>query len=217
MTTMDPFAVLGVDPGVPPDELAAAYRRAAKRWHPDRGGGEQAAKRMAEINAAYDLLRDGGWRSAMVASMQASAAPAPRTRTRGSWLSQGMRRALGAELIAALQDGEDVKLVTPTATWASPNTVLAVTDRRLLWLLDDAIGQRVQSIGFRDIEELEVSRRRLRRHLAAVRIRTARGRRHTFAELRDETAEDIARRVGAARARAASGARRRSRAGPPAA
>jgi curved DNA-binding protein CbpA len=37
--TMDPFATLGVTPGAAPDELAAAYRRAAKRWHPT---GEEA-------------------------------------------------------------------------------------------------------------------------------------------------------------------------------
>ncbi len=204
---MDPFAVLGVDPGAPPDVLTAAYRRAAKRWHPDRGGGEAAAKRMAEINAAYDLLRDGGWRTAMAASMQASAAraapAAPRPRPKGAWLSADMRQALGGELIAKLQDGEDVRLVTPASTWASPTTVLAVTDRRLIWLLDDTIGERVQSIAFRDIAELEVTQRRLRRHVASVRIRTRQGRRHTFAELRPATAVDIARRVGRARSDAA--------------
>ena len=44
--------------------MAAAYRSQAKRWHPDRGGGEEAARRMAEINAAYDLLRAGAAQAA---------------------------------------------------------------------------------------------------------------------------------------------------------
>src|SRR4051794_41612541 len=58
---MDPFAALEVPPGATPEEIAAAYRRLAKRWHPDRGGGAPAAARMAEINVAYDVLRSGAW------------------------------------------------------------------------------------------------------------------------------------------------------------
>ena len=57
----DPFAVLGVTPGASGEEIAAAYRRLAKRWHPDRAGGQDAARRMAEINAAYDLVRSERW------------------------------------------------------------------------------------------------------------------------------------------------------------
>src|SRR5919198_1074102 len=56
---MDPFAALEVPPGASAEEIAAAYRRLAKRWHPDRGGGAAAAARMAEINVAYDVLRAG--------------------------------------------------------------------------------------------------------------------------------------------------------------
>ena len=60
MAAVDPFAVLGLDPASSPQEAAAAYRRLAKEWHPDRAGVD-AARRMAEINAAYDLLRAGDW------------------------------------------------------------------------------------------------------------------------------------------------------------
>ena len=58
---MDPFAALDLPPGASPEEVASAYRSLAKRWHPDRGGGAAAAARMAEINAAYDVLRAGAW------------------------------------------------------------------------------------------------------------------------------------------------------------
>ena len=57
MLVMDPYAVLGVRPGSPEREILAAYREQAKRWHPDRGAGDEAEQRMAEINAAYDLVR----------------------------------------------------------------------------------------------------------------------------------------------------------------
>ncbi|MGH2949219.1 MAG: J domain-containing protein, partial [Solirubrobacteraceae bacterium] len=56
---MDACSILGVRPGASESEATAAYRELAKRWHPDRGGGEEAARRMAEINAAYDILRAG--------------------------------------------------------------------------------------------------------------------------------------------------------------
>lgn len=195
---MDPFSLLGVGPDARPSELAAAYRRAAKRWHPDRGGGERSATKMAEINAAYDLLRDGGWRSAQVAAAKAARLKAPpRRRPRGFWLSDAIRQALGGELIAALDEGEEVNLVAPAATWASPHTILAVTDRRLLWLNDDAIGHRVQSMPFHAITEVRLVRRRFRSHVASVRIRTSVGRRLSFAELRPSTAGDIVRRVTA--------------------
>jgi curved DNA-binding protein CbpA len=55
---MDAYGVLGLPPTATPVEVAAAYRRLAKEWHPDRGGGD---RRMAEINAAYDLLRATDW------------------------------------------------------------------------------------------------------------------------------------------------------------
>ena len=94
---------------------------------------------MAEINAAYDLLRAG------IAHETARRPPRPAPRRRGAWLPDAVRRALGPELIDALREREAVRLVTPASTWASPRAVLAVTERRLLWLLDDAPVARVRS------------------------------------------------------------------------
>ena len=56
---VDPYAVLGVQPGASREEVQAAYRAAAKRWHPDRAGSVEAQARMAQLNAAWELLRDG--------------------------------------------------------------------------------------------------------------------------------------------------------------
>ena len=141
MMRVDPYAILGISATAGEREVAAAYRELAKRWHPDQGGGEEAVRRMAEINAAFDLLRAG-------AAHQASAAAgaASRAARRGAWLPDAVRRALGPELLEALSDREAVKFVTPVSTWASPRAVLAVTERRLLWLLDDAPVARVRSL-----------------------------------------------------------------------
>ncbi|MDP3768800.1 MAG: J domain-containing protein [Dehalococcoidia bacterium] len=52
----DPFAVLGVLPSAPPDEIRKAYRKLAFTHHPDKGGSED---RMKRINAAYDAVTAG--------------------------------------------------------------------------------------------------------------------------------------------------------------
>ena len=102
---------------------------------------------MAEINAAYDLVRAAAQHEAAAAGASDSAAGA-----RGDWLIP--RAAAGARPGAAattLNRGEDVRLVTPTSTWASRARSWRVTDRRLLWLLDDAPVSRVHSLAFRNV------------------------------------------------------------------
>ena len=96
---MDPFAVLGLDPASSPQEAAAAYRRLAKEWHPDRAGVD-AARRMAEINAAYDLLRAGDWqrrREGAHARARAAtrAVPTPTPRPAAGRRGHGCRRRSG--------------------------------------------------------------------------------------------------------------------------
>ncbi len=196
---MDPFAVLGVPPDAAPDELAEAYRRLARRWHPDRGRGPEAHRRMAEVNAAYDAVRRRRF------ARRPERGPGPRERDAaagrparwplGTWLPEAVRRSLGRELLAALQPGEEVTVVTPVSTFASPAAVLAVTDRRLLWLLDDAVTGRVRSLGFSAIADVEHRLSWPRRRRAVLRLRTKAGRRLSFAELRPDTAAAIAGHV----------------------
>jgi len=51
------YRTLGVSPSATDDEIKTAYRKLAKRYHPDANPGEEAAaKKMAEINAAYDEI-----------------------------------------------------------------------------------------------------------------------------------------------------------------
>jgi hypothetical protein len=191
MRRVDPYAILGVSAMVGVNELDAAYREQVRRWHPDRVGGEEAARRMAEINAAYDMLR---------AAAAHTAAPPPRRsarrrNARGAWLPDAVRRALGPELLEALADREAVRLVTPVSTWASPRAILAVTERRLLWLLDDAPVSRVRSLPFRDITAVSSRLHRPGKRAATLSLRTSGGRRHSFADLRPHTAAAIERQV----------------------
>jgi hypothetical protein len=129
---------------------------------------QEASGAWAEINAAYDLPAQRavagaqarrGPPSAGAARCGGPAAPAERPRRRGDWLPEGVRRALGLELLTVLHRGEDVRLVTPVSVWASPQALLAVTDRRLLWLLDDALTNRVRSLDLPAITGVEVKAR----------------------------------------------------------
>ena len=55
----DPYKVLGVSPDASDDEIKQAYRRLAKKYHPDRNpGDEEAAKKMQEVNAAYEQIKN---------------------------------------------------------------------------------------------------------------------------------------------------------------
>jgi hypothetical protein len=190
---MDPHAVLGLPPGAAPAQVTATYRELAKRWHPDRGGGREAERRMAEINSAYDLLRAAAWTQ----RHERPPAQPPRV-ARGAWLAPAIRRALGHELLGALEPRENVWLGTPVTTWASPQALLAASDRRLLWLLDDAVTARVHTLPFAAIEAAEHALRRPRRRVATLRVRARDGRRLAFGELRPATAAALARTIAEA-------------------
>ena len=56
----DPYKVLGVPNGASEEECTKAYKRLAKKYHPDLNpNNKEAEKKMAEINAAYDQIKSG--------------------------------------------------------------------------------------------------------------------------------------------------------------
>ncbi len=57
----DPYKVLGVSPNASDDEIKAAYRQLAKKYHPDNYANnplaDLAEEKMREINEAYDMIQ----------------------------------------------------------------------------------------------------------------------------------------------------------------
>lgn len=55
----DPYKVLGVSPNASDEEIKKTYRRLARKYHPDvNPDDKEAARKMQEINAAYEQIKN---------------------------------------------------------------------------------------------------------------------------------------------------------------
>ena len=202
--TNDPYAILGVERDASLREVSAAWRRLAKEWHPDLRGDANAIGRMVQVNAAYEQIlaeRTGRAAAPSTASSPAEAAAGAeddvRPRGRGWWLDPHLRIALGAELLGSLHDQEQVEHVVPCEVGGS-DALLVVTDRRLLWLLDDNVLGRVRSIPLAAVTAVERPPSRPWRRSAAVRVSRGRSR-VTFGGLDAGMADRILATIAAVR------------------
>ncbi len=58
MSIPDPYKVLQVDPEADHEVIAAAYKRLARKYHPDVSPDPDSVARMVRINRAWEMLRD---------------------------------------------------------------------------------------------------------------------------------------------------------------
>lgn len=59
----DPYKVLQVDPEAEDEVIEAAYRRLARKYHPDVAPGAEAQARMVALNRAWEMLSEPGRRA----------------------------------------------------------------------------------------------------------------------------------------------------------
>lgn len=113
--TRNPYQVLGVDVTASTADVRRAYVRLARVNHPDAAGGDVA--RMAEINAAWELLADPQRRAAFDGTAASSSVPrqgsrqtaivdvppplAPLPPARIPWKLMGVMAALGIGIVLA--------------------------------------------------------------------------------------------------------------------
>ncbi len=65
MAQRDYYEVLGVGPNAAAEQIKAAYRKLARRYHPDLNRNDKTAEtRFKEVQEAYDVLSDpkNAWR-----------------------------------------------------------------------------------------------------------------------------------------------------------
>ncbi len=55
---MDPYKILGIDRNASDDEVKKAYRKLAKRYHPDVCKEKDAEVKFKEVQNAYDMIMD---------------------------------------------------------------------------------------------------------------------------------------------------------------
>lgn len=91
----DHYKVLQVDSEADPEIVQAAFRRLAQKFHPDVTPGPDAARRMASINAAWEVLRDpdrrGAYDGERALAARSSPADIVRRTQDGSGSSAGSR------------------------------------------------------------------------------------------------------------------------------
>jgi preprotein translocase subunit Sec63 len=119
ITRPDYYRILQVHPGAEREVVDAAYRRLAAKYHPDVNHASNAAERMRQINAAYEVLSDPVKRAAYDAFWGVTLSPD--TSPHASPRSQQSARAWRTLLIVA-----GVILITGVAFRLAPSFLLLV-------------------------------------------------------------------------------------------
>lgn len=65
MSVPDPYKILQVDPEAEDEVIEAAYKRLARKYHPDVSPDPASVERMVRINQAWEMLRDPVRRAAV--------------------------------------------------------------------------------------------------------------------------------------------------------
>ncbi|MCX6050519.1 MAG: DnaJ domain-containing protein [Chloroflexi bacterium] len=94
------YKILQIDPSAEPEMVETAYRRLARKYHPDQNNSADATARMQDLNEAYEILSDVGKRAAydrdFFAPEQSSVGPAqtyPRRPTETTYQTTYQREA----------------------------------------------------------------------------------------------------------------------------
>jgi DnaJ-class molecular chaperone len=135
MAQMNLYDLLGVPREAELEQIKSAYRRLAKKLHPDvNAGDERAAERFKDVTAAYNILADKGKRAAYDRDMMrmerpAGANPQPWEKD-GAWFDFELDETTGERIadlygdVAGTRMGR-VKGAAATSLWMKGQDVAA--------------------------------------------------------------------------------------------
>ncbi len=138
----DCYKILQVDPKAEPEVIEGAYRRLARKYHPDVNKHPDAAQRMKEINLAYEVLSDPQKRAAYDRSRAAcSASPRASSSARSAPRQEARPGPILKITPAALDFGsldvEERKTLTLYLTNSGRGTLSITIRRSQPWLKTD--------------------------------------------------------------------------------
>jgi len=90
----DHYAMLEIPSSASAREIRRAYRRLARRHHPDLNSRPDGAKRFAELARAYAILNDPSRRARYDQTLQQPAPGRPPTRARSSGVQRSAQRGI---------------------------------------------------------------------------------------------------------------------------
>ena len=105
-TTSDPYVVLGIPRHASDQQVRRAYRRLAKRYHPDLHPDAHTSQQMRRVNQAWETLSSPGRRARYDAE-----SALPKSATSGHWSAPARRSAPASPPPQAW-----------STAWASPST-----------------------------------------------------------------------------------------------
>ncbi len=121
---LDAYKILQVDSEAEDEVIQAAYRRLARKYHPDLAEGDEAAARMAGLNAAWALIGDSAGRAAYDRARASVAGGGGTTQRReaGSAATESGRAEPASPTEPAARAGS-TRPTRPAAAPPSPETV----------------------------------------------------------------------------------------------
>lgn len=163
------YALLGIEPGADAAEIARAYKKLIKQFHPDRAGGD--ATRAAEINRAYRELRLAGRVKEPLDLQQWDEPDAARAQVRTAVILLGLAGAGTLAAAAAFFVGSSPAITTPLRLVQkdSGRTDPDVMEQPIAWAaVNDAVADAKRMSGTSDEMTLASASRECHRRLRAM-------------------------------------------------